>query len=62
MFDDTFLAEWRRRFPNAEVHEFPQAGHYVLEDVPELLIPKIRDFLKRHPLLAPAPVATELAP
>lgn len=61
VFDDTFLAEWRRRFPNAEVHEFPQAGHYVLEDVPELLIPKIRDFLKRHPLPAPAPVATELA-
>ncbi len=59
VFDDAFLAEWRRRFPNAEIHEFPQAGHYVLEDVPELLIPKIRDFLQHHPL--PAPLATEAA-
>jgi haloalkane dehalogenase len=61
VFDDAFLAEWRRRFPNADVHEFPQAGHYVLEDVPDLLIPKIRDFLQTHPLRTLPPVATEVA-
>ena len=32
VFDHHFLAEWRRRFPEAEVHRFPDAGHYVLED------------------------------
>ena len=50
VFDHDYLAEWQRRFPAAEVHRFPDAGHYVLEDVPEKIIPLTRDFLKRHPL------------
>ena len=50
VFDGTILAEWRQRFPEAEVHTFPEAGHYVLEDVPGLVVEKIVDFLKRHPL------------
>ncbi len=50
VFDDDYLTEWQRRFPNAEVHRFPDAGHYVLEDVPEQVIPLVEDFLKRHPL------------
>lgn len=32
IFDRHFLLEWRQWFPLAEVHEFPDAGHYVLED------------------------------
>ena len=32
VFDATFLAGWRTRFPKAVVHTFPDAGHYVLED------------------------------
>ena len=35
VFDGDYLAEWQRRFPEAEVHRFPNAGHYVLEDAPE---------------------------
>ena len=35
VFDNDYLSEWRRRFPGAEVHTFSDAGHYVLEDVPE---------------------------
>jgi haloalkane dehalogenase len=35
VFDTSYLAEWQRRFPNAEVHLFSDAGHYVLEDEPE---------------------------
>jgi cis-3-alkyl-4-acyloxetan-2-one decarboxylase len=50
VFDDDFLAEWLRRFPNAEVHRFSDAGHYVLEDVPEKIVPIMKDFLKRHVL------------
>ena len=50
VFDHDYLAEWQRRFPQAEVHCFPDAGHYVLEDVPKKIIPLTQDFLKHHPL------------
>jgi haloalkane dehalogenase len=50
VFDRHFLAEWRRRFPKAEVHEYPDAGHYVLEDAVEDVVPQVRDFITRHPL------------
>lgn len=50
VFDNDYLAEWQRRFPNAEAHRFPDAGHYVLEDVPEKIVPLTRKFLKQHPL------------
>ena len=50
VFDQDYLSEWQRRFPQAEVHRFPDAGHYVLEDVPEKIIPLTQDFLKQHPL------------
>ena len=50
VFDRHFLAEWRRRFPQAEVHRFADAGHYVLEDAGEQIIALVRDFLKRHPV------------
>jgi haloalkane dehalogenase len=49
VFDRDYLAEWRRRFPQAEVHSFPDAGHYVLEDVPDRLLPLLQAFLKRNP-------------
>jgi haloalkane dehalogenase len=50
VFDRDFLAEWQRRFPAAEVHRFPDAGHFVLEDAGEKIIPLVREFLKRRPL------------
>lgn len=50
VFDNDYLAEWQRRFPDAEVHTFPDAGHYVLEDVPEKIIPLAYEFLNTHPL------------
>jgi haloalkane dehalogenase len=53
VFDDDFLAEWRRRFPAAEVHRFEDAGHLVLEDAGDRIVPLLRDFLARHPLLSP---------
>ena len=42
VFDEPFLREWSRRFPAAEVHRFPRAGHYVLEDEAATLVPTIR--------------------
>nr|MBF0221191.1 alpha/beta fold hydrolase [Desulfobulbaceae bacterium] len=34
-FNDLFYDQWRKRFPKAEYHYFPEAGHYVLEDALE---------------------------
>ena len=51
VFDRHFLDEWVRRFPNAEVHRFPEAGHYILEDEAESVIPLVRSFLAAHPVM-----------
>jgi haloalkane dehalogenase len=40
-----FFAEWKRRFPQAETHVFPDAGHYVVEDAHERIIPLMLEFL-----------------
>ena len=48
IFDGDFLKEWIRRFPQAQVHRFPEAGHYVLEERPAAIVPLIRDFLAAH--------------
>ena len=50
VFDQHFLAGFRAALPNAEVHAYDDAGHYVLEDKHETLVPLIRDFLQRNPL------------
>jgi haloalkane dehalogenase len=47
VFDRVFLSEWRRRFPHAEVHSYPDAGHYILEDAKNEVIPLIADFIGR---------------
>lgn len=54
VFDAHFLAEWQRHLPGAEVHRFPDAGHYVLEDAGAEIGPIVVDFLARHPIGAPA--------
>ena len=50
VFDKHFLAGFQRALPDAEQHVFADAGHYVLEDKAEVLVPAIRRFLDRHPL------------
>ncbi len=50
VFDMDYLGEWQRRFPNAQVHTFSNAGHYVLEDEPFRITELVENFLKRHPL------------
>jgi cis-3-alkyl-4-acyloxetan-2-one decarboxylase len=49
VFDHHFLAEWRKFLPSAEVHQFPNAGHYVLEDAGAEILPLVQDFFRRHP-------------
>jgi haloalkane dehalogenase len=48
VFDRDYFHEWRRRFPRAEAHYFPNAGHYVLEDEPDRIIELVKDFLERE--------------
>ncbi|MBB5016146.1 alpha/beta fold hydrolase [Rehaibacterium terrae] len=50
VFDKHFLDGFTRALPRAEVHAFEDAGHYVLEDKAETLVPAIREFLDRHPV------------
>jgi cis-3-alkyl-4-acyloxetan-2-one decarboxylase len=53
VFNSHFLDEWIRRFPSAEVHRFPDAGHYVLEDAADQIVPIVRSFLAAHPVAEP---------
>ncbi len=48
VFDRHFRAEWQKQFPEAELHQFADCGHYVLEDAPEEVIPLITSFLERN--------------
>jgi haloalkane dehalogenase len=50
VFDDTYLAGWKEKFPDAEYHYFEDASHWVVEDAHERIVPLIQDFLARHPL------------
>lgn len=54
VFDDHFLAEWKKRFPKADYHEFPDAGHYVLEDKADEVVALVKEFLAKNPLAEPA--------
>ena len=44
-FNDWFFNRWREIFPQASIHYLPDAGHYVLEDAGEEIIPQITAFL-----------------
>ena len=52
VFDHLFLDRFKADLPGAEVMAFDDAGHYVLEDKHEVLVPAIRRFLDAHPLQA----------
>jgi pimeloyl-ACP methyl ester carboxylesterase len=49
VFDRHFLEGFTNALPNADVHAFEDAGHYVLEDKHAVLVPAIRRFLDSHP-------------
>jgi haloalkane dehalogenase len=50
IFDRDILAEWRKRFPDAEVEVYEDAGHFVIEDATDRIIERIRGFLSSNPL------------
>ncbi|MBU4318393.1 MAG: alpha/beta fold hydrolase [Proteobacteria bacterium] len=50
VFDRDYYKEWVRRFPEALAKIYEDAGHYILEDIPERVLEEIRMFLKEHPV------------
>lgn len=50
VFDRHCLDAFRAALPQAEVHAFEDAGHYVMEDKHEVLVPAIRAFLDANPV------------
>ncbi|MEK6675050.1 MAG: alpha/beta fold hydrolase [Planctomycetota bacterium] len=47
-FTTKFLDEWTARFPTAEVHRFPDAAHYVVEDAHDRILPLLQNSLARY--------------
>ena len=45
-FNDRFLNRWKAYFPKAEVKKVSDAGHYVVEDAWEKIVPWMKDFIK----------------
>ncbi|MCK5818600.1 MAG: alpha/beta fold hydrolase [Psychromonas sp.] len=50
VFDEHFLAIWKCKMPHAQIHEFDDCGHYILEDAREKVIPLIKNFLIENPI------------
>ncbi len=45
-FNDRFLGRWRELLPQATVHRIADAGHYVLDDARDEVLPRIGEFLR----------------
>ena len=48
VFSTQCLERLRVHWPNAEVHEMADAGHYVIEDEAEQVQQFVEEFLTRH--------------
>jgi haloalkane dehalogenase len=49
-FSPYFLDRWLDFFPEATVHRLADAGHYVIEDAHERIVPLVERFLASHPV------------
>ena len=45
VFNDKVLDIWREKLPMAHVEYYPDAGHYVLEDASERIIPLVKGWI-----------------
>lgn len=50
VFNDHFLNRWKEIYPQAEVHRLEDAGHYVVEDAHEIILPMLNEFFKMNPI------------
>ncbi len=49
-FDPRCLHRFQKHWPAAEVHEFEDCGHYVVEDAHERIVPIVQRFIAEHPI------------
>ncbi|MEH6453705.1 MAG: alpha/beta fold hydrolase [Psychromonas sp.] len=49
VFDKHFLDVWKQKMPHAEINEFSDCGHYILEDASDEVIPLIQSFMAKNP-------------
>ena len=49
VFDKSFLDVWKKKMPHAEINEFSDCGHYILEDASNEVINIIQQFLAKNP-------------
>jgi haloalkane dehalogenase len=49
-FKPLCLQRLNQVFTDAEVHRLADAGHYVIEDAHEQIVPLVRRFLEKHPV------------
>lgn len=47
VFDKHFLDVWKIKMPHAQINEFADCGHYILEDASNEVINLIQDFVTR---------------
>ncbi len=45
VFDARVLAQWQERFPRATTVEIDEASHFLQEDAPEVIVPRLIEFL-----------------
>ena len=50
VFNDHFLNRWKEIYPQAEVHRIEDAGHYVVEDAHEIILPMLKEFFIMNPI------------
>ncbi|MBI4240349.1 MAG: alpha/beta fold hydrolase [Candidatus Rokubacteria bacterium] len=48
-FPKGMIELWQKIYPHAELRTLADAGHYLQEDEPEVIVGLIQDFLQRHP-------------
>lgn len=48
VFDKHFLAIWKEKMPHAQINQFNDAGHYILEDASDEVIPLIEQFMETN--------------
>jgi haloalkane dehalogenase len=52
VFDHHFLRVWQEKLPRAQVHRFPDCGHYILEDARDEVLQHVSDFFAANPVTA----------
>ena len=43
------IADFKGLFSDAPINTFEQAGHFCQEDIPEILVPLIHQFIQANP-------------